>query len=112
MSILIGWESPLDQYFMAQPARLFGRPIEHATIDPAQPMVLEAHAVCAAAELPLVLTPDLDLACFSTGEDDEILSESVMPVLVGSLEDLPRSHPTAAPWLNAPLQPCVRCART
>ncbi|KFM29328.1 Putative ATP-dependent helicase HRQ1 [Auxenochlorella protothecoides] len=66
MSILIGWESPLDQYFMAQPARLFGRPIEHATIDPAQPMVLEAHAVCAAAELPLVLTPDLDLACFST----------------------------------------------
>lgn len=67
MSILIGWESPLDQYFMAQPARLFGRPIEHATIDPTQPMVLEAHAVCAAAEHPLVLSPELDLACFSTG---------------------------------------------
>ncbi len=53
---LVGGEDALDQYFMTHPAELFSRPPEAAVINPANPMVLEAHTACAANELPL--TPE------------------------------------------------------
>jgi DEAD/DEAH box helicase domain-containing protein len=53
LSVLIGLDDPLDQYFMRHPRDLFGRPHEHALIDPANPYVLEQHLPCAAHELPL-----------------------------------------------------------
>lgn len=54
MSILIGFDGPLDQYFMRHPAALFGRPLEHTVVDTLNQRCLQAHLLCAAAELPLV----------------------------------------------------------
>ncbi len=56
LAILVGLDNPLDQYFMRHPAQLFGRPHEHALIDPGNVYILEQHLPCAAYELPL--TPD------------------------------------------------------
>jgi DEAD/DEAH box helicase domain-containing protein len=53
LSVLIGLDDPLDQYYMRHPRDLFGRPHEHALIDPSNPYVLEQHLPCAAQELPL-----------------------------------------------------------
>ncbi len=53
LAILIGLDNPLDQYFMRHPGQLFGRPHEHALIDPGNVYILEQHLPCAAHELPL-----------------------------------------------------------
>jgi DEAD/DEAH box helicase domain-containing protein len=53
LSLLIAQDNPLDQYFMRHPRDLFGRPHEHALIDPSNPYVLEQHLPCAAHEFPL-----------------------------------------------------------
>ena len=50
---LIGGQDALDQYFMHHPEELFSRPPEVAVINPDNPQVLDAHASCAAYELPL-----------------------------------------------------------
>ena len=53
LAILIALEDALDQYLMRQPAYFFGRPVEHATVDPDNPYVLAAHLRCAASEVAL-----------------------------------------------------------
>jgi DEAD/DEAH box helicase domain-containing protein len=53
LSILIGSENPLDQYFMRHPEALFGKGFEHALIAPGNPHILKPHLVCAAWESPL-----------------------------------------------------------
>ena len=53
LAVLIGLDNPLDQYFMRHPSELFGRPHEHALIDPDNVYVLARHLPCAAAEIPL-----------------------------------------------------------
>ena len=53
LSVLIALDNPLDQYFMRHPRDLFGRPHEHALIDPSNPYILEQHLPCAAHEFPL-----------------------------------------------------------
>jgi DEAD/DEAH box helicase domain-containing protein len=53
LSILIGLSGPLDQHFMRHPEDLFGRPHEHALIDPGNAHLLEMHLPCAAHEMPL-----------------------------------------------------------
>ncbi|KAL4447650.1 hypothetical protein ABPG75_004869 [Micractinium tetrahymenae] len=58
LGIYLGWDGPLDQYFMRHPEQLFGRPIEKAMVDARNPSILEAHAACAAAEAPLLLDDD------------------------------------------------------
>ena len=50
---LIGGQDALDQYFMHHPDEMFTRPPEAAVINPNNPQVLDAHAACAAYELPL-----------------------------------------------------------
>ncbi|MGD8836941.1 MAG: DUF1998 domain-containing protein, partial [Desulfobacteraceae bacterium] len=51
--ILLAGQDGLDQYFIANPNRFFqGRP-ETAVVNPYNDVVLAAHLVCAAAELPL-----------------------------------------------------------
>lgn len=64
LAILVGLDNPLDQYFMRHPNHLFGRPHEHALIDPGNVYILERHLPCAAHESPL--TPD-DEAHFGHG---------------------------------------------
>lgn len=53
LTALIALDDPLNQYFMRHPHDLFGRPHEHALIDPANPYILEMHLPCAAHEFPL-----------------------------------------------------------
>jgi DEAD/DEAH box helicase domain-containing protein len=53
LTALIALDDPLDQYFMRHPRDLFGRPHEHALIDPSNPYILAQHLPCAAHEIPL-----------------------------------------------------------
>jgi len=51
--ILIAREDALDQYFIRHPERLINREPEAAVVNPMNPLILEKHLPCAAAELPL-----------------------------------------------------------
>jgi DEAD/DEAH box helicase domain-containing protein len=62
---LVGGEDALDQYFMTHPTELFSRSPEAVVVNPSNPMVAEAHAGCAAYELPLRL------------EDRDVLGEAI-----------------------------------
>jgi len=64
LSILIGLDDPLDQYFMRHPQSFFGKGFEHALINQANPYVLRSHLLCAAWEHPL---GDADGELFGAG---------------------------------------------
>ncbi len=53
--VLVAGEDALDQYFMSHPDQLFSRNPEAVVVNPSNPAVAEAHAGCAAFELPLRL---------------------------------------------------------
>jgi DEAD/DEAH box helicase domain-containing protein len=53
VAALVGFQNPLDQYFMRHPGSFFARPHEHAIIDLANPYIIAGHLLCAAAEAPL-----------------------------------------------------------
>ena len=53
LGVYVAFDSPLDQRFLREPERLFGKPTERAAIDPNNARVLAAHAACAAHEIPL-----------------------------------------------------------
>ena len=55
LAALVAGEDALDQYLMTHPDELFSRPSEAVVINPDNPQVAEAHAACAAYELPLRL---------------------------------------------------------
>ncbi len=74
LAVLIGLDNPLDQYFMRHPDQLFGRPHEHALIDPGNIYVLQQHLPCAAHEQPL-------------SADDEVLFGSSFVEAMVSLEE-------------------------
>jgi len=101
LSVLVALDNPLDQYYMRHPRDLFGRPHEHALIDPANPYVLEQHLPCAAQEIPL-----------STGSEDGQLAPLPPPraprrAIPGRRRSAPRPaiRATEAPTLKPPLPP-------
>jgi DEAD/DEAH box helicase domain-containing protein len=51
--VLVAQEDALDQYFMRNPDDFFARPPESAMLNPYNPVVMDRHLVCAAAELTL-----------------------------------------------------------
>jgi DEAD/DEAH box helicase domain-containing protein len=51
--IFIARDDPLDTYLVHHPSAVFGRPVEAAVFDPANPYVLGPQLCCAAAELPI-----------------------------------------------------------
>ncbi|MDR3641793.1 MAG: DEAD/DEAH box helicase [Humidesulfovibrio sp.] len=51
--VLVAQEDALDQFFMRHPEDFFARPAENAVLNPANPVILPRHLICAAAELPL-----------------------------------------------------------
>ncbi len=51
--ILLGQENSLDQYFMANPKALFALKPEQAVLNPSNPMIMDRHLLCAAADLEL-----------------------------------------------------------
>ena len=53
LAVLIAFENQLDQYFMNNPTFFFDKPHENAIIDLTNPILQEAHLLCAAKELPL-----------------------------------------------------------
>jgi DEAD/DEAH box helicase domain-containing protein len=53
LSVLIGLDNALDQYFMRHPEQLFARTPENALLHPGNPHVLSGHLPCAALEMPL-----------------------------------------------------------
>ncbi len=53
LGMLVAGEDQLDQYLARNPQQLLDRPAEAAVSNPANPVVLEGHLRCAAAELPL-----------------------------------------------------------
>ncbi|MGQ0848739.1 MAG: DEAD/DEAH box helicase [Actinomycetota bacterium] len=65
LTVLVAGEDALDQYLLRHPDELFGRPSESVVINPDNPLVAEAHAACAAYELPLGL------------DDREVLGNSI-----------------------------------
>jgi DEAD/DEAH box helicase domain-containing protein len=67
LTILVGQNNPLDQYFMRHPQELFSRTPEHALIDPGNEYILADHLACAAFESPLA---PQDEALFGPGYGD------------------------------------------
>jgi len=59
--VLVGLDTPVNQYVMSNPEYLFGRPIEQAIIDPDNPFVVTGHLRCAAHEMAL---PDAETPLF------------------------------------------------
>ena len=53
LAVLIAFENQLDQYFMNNPKFFFDKPHENAIIDLTNPILQEAHILCAAKELPI-----------------------------------------------------------
>ncbi len=53
--VLSAGDDALDQYLMRHPQELFDRPTEAVVVNPANPQLAEAHAACAAYELPLAI---------------------------------------------------------
>jgi len=53
LAMLIASEDGLDQFFVSEPAALFGRSAEAALIDPWTPRILDGHVLSAAYEGPL-----------------------------------------------------------
>ncbi len=53
LAIFVAYDDPIDQYLMRNPDFVFGRPVEHGIIDPANPHILKSQLGCAAYELPL-----------------------------------------------------------
>ena len=65
LAVLVAQDDPLDQYIVAHPGELFGRPHESAIIDNGNAHVLEPHLACAAFEM--ALDPTSDEAYFGPG---------------------------------------------
>ncbi len=53
LAVLVAADNPLDQFLMRRPDYFFGRPHEHAALDPLNRHILGGHLLCAAYERPL-----------------------------------------------------------
>lgn len=53
LAILVGLDTPVNQYVMSHPDYLFDRPVEEAIIEPDNPFIVTGHLRCAAQELAL-----------------------------------------------------------
>lgn len=88
LAIFVARDDPLDTYLVHHPEAVFGRPVEAAVTDPANPYVLGPHLCCAAAELPLT---EADLALFGAEATAALLPDLVRRGLL-------RHRPTGWYW--------------
>ena len=49
----VAFDSPIDQFFMSNPEKLYNKKVENAVVEANNPYVLKMHLLCAARELPL-----------------------------------------------------------
>jgi len=96
LSILIGLDNPLDQYFMRHADFFFGKSFEHALINPVNPYILRGHLLCAAWELPLTARDEEYFGTELKEELKELASQNVIR------ERNKRWYPSTA--LNYPAQ--------
>ena len=89
ISLLIGLDNPLDQYFMRHPEAFFRGSVENALTDPGNPYVLRSHFACAAWELPL------------TEADEQYFGTDFTRIREG-LEGEGMLKPRAGKWYVAP----------
>jgi len=82
--VLIGQNTPIDQYLMNHGDYLFGRSPEHAIIDPTNPHVAIGHLRCAAHELPIGADEAADLFGEFTPAMLELLTEERHLKQIGS----------------------------
>jgi DEAD/DEAH box helicase domain-containing protein len=68
-AVLVAGDDQLDQWYVAHPSELTGRPPARAGVDPPNPFVLRAPVACAAHELPL---SPADSRWFGDGLDDAV----------------------------------------
>jgi len=64
LAVLVAASNPLDQFLMRRPEYFFGKPHEHASLDPTNKHILAGHLLCAAYEIPLT---EEDYAIFGKG---------------------------------------------
>ncbi|MDD1679433.1 MAG: DEAD/DEAH box helicase [Methanomicrobiales archaeon] len=88
LAVLVGFQNPLDQYFMHHPSTFFSGSMEHAIVDQANPYITTGHLLCAAAELPL--HPERDRAFLGDGV-------SMLP----ALQDCHLVRETSRGWVYA-----------
>eukprot|EP00602_Paraphysomonas_sp_CaronLab_P011722 CAMPEP_0185040162 /NCGR_PEP_ID=MMETSP1103-20130426/37910_1 /TAXON_ID=36769 /ORGANISM="Paraphysomonas bandaiensis, Strain Caron Lab Isolate" /LENGTH=977 /DNA_ID=CAMNT_0027579351 /DNA_START=919 /DNA_END=3852 /DNA_ORIENTATION=+ len=69
-SILVCFDSPVDQYYTRHPEALFSRSTERLALDPNNRYVLHSHILCASKEVPLG-------ACGKISENNVLNEESV-----------------------------------
>jgi DEAD/DEAH box helicase domain-containing protein len=74
LCILVGTDTAINQYIMAHPDYIFGRPVERAVLDENNPFVVVGHLRCAAAELPVRET-DIRRFGYASGLAMEVLEE-------------------------------------
>ena len=74
IAILVGIDTPINQYIMQHPGFIFERPIEQAVVDCDNPFVVLGHLHCATAELP-VTESDAKRFGYATDLALEVLEE-------------------------------------
>jgi DEAD/DEAH box helicase domain-containing protein len=88
MAVLVGFQNPLDQYFMRHPGTFFSGSMEHAIVDQSNPYITSGHLLCAAAELPI--QPERDRAFLGDGID-----------MLSALQDCHLVRQTSRGWIYA-----------
>jgi DEAD/DEAH box helicase domain-containing protein len=81
LTILVGQNTPVDQYLMGHSKYFFERSPEHAIVDPLNPHVAIGHLQCAARELPIDDEAERDLFGEFTPAMLELLSDEKQVVL-------------------------------
>jgi DEAD/DEAH box helicase domain-containing protein len=75
LCILIGVDTPINQYIMHHPEFIFSRPIERAVVDQDNPFVVLGQVRCATAELPLP-EDDVEEFGYASGLALDVLEET------------------------------------
>jgi len=75
LCVLVGTDTPINQYIMEHPEYVFGRPIERVVIDHDNPFVVLGHVRCASAEL-CVTDRDVQRFGYATPLVLEVLEEN------------------------------------
>ena len=78
LSLLIGLDNPLDQYFMHHPDSFFQKSFEHALVNPDNPYIMRAHLLCAAWELPLSSDDEKIFGSAFTQEKAELERQGIL----------------------------------
>jgi len=78
ISFLIGWDNPLDQYFMHHPEAFFQKSVENALVNPDNHYILRGHLLCAAWELPLTGEDESYFGPLFTREREELEGEGLL----------------------------------